>query len=384
MKLTSIRIKHFKAVQDSGLIKLGSLTAFVGYNGTGKSSVLEACEFLQTYALHGMDGALSPWFKFDHVLWQGVQRKRQAASPFFSQPMEIEVRGRVKEGAWRSELEIGELAEDAGGYSARSFVPMREWVKTPSMEVEYAFDPHANRQPRTQVRLYDRKASVDFQKWLFLNLNPLEIGLPRRRSESKSSSLLFKSGANLADILHSFLAEDPEGFEGLTESLIHILPYVANLSPGITNDLVETRSLIQLTERFQGGHASPLPGWVLSGGTLRLLALLAALRYPNGPSVLFVEELENGLDPRAIGFVMDEIRSAVQSGDKQVILTTHSPYLLDKLALEHVVTVERPDGGPPIFRRPADDEELQKWSSQFAPGALYSMGLLRSKKGRVR
>jgi predicted ATPase len=123
---------------------------------------------------------------------------------------------------------------------------------------------------------------------------------------------------------------------------------------------------------------------VLSGGTLRILALLAALRHPKGPSVLFIEELENGLDPRAIGFVMEEIRRAVSSGDKQVILTSHSPYLLNKLSLSHIVTVERQPGGPPTFRRPAEEDELMKWSEDFAPGSLYTMGRLRSPEDRVK
>jgi len=72
MKLTSVRVSHFKAVEDSGLLQLGPLTAFVGYNGTGKSSLLEACEFFQTYALHGLDAAVQPWFGFEHLLWQGT------------------------------------------------------------------------------------------------------------------------------------------------------------------------------------------------------------------------------------------------------------------------------------------------------------------------
>lgn len=46
MKLSSIRIRRFKAVCDSGSINLGARTAFVGYNGTSKSSVLE------TFGLH--------------------------------------------------------------------------------------------------------------------------------------------------------------------------------------------------------------------------------------------------------------------------------------------------------------------------------------------
>jgi predicted ATPase len=238
--------------------------------------------------------------------------------------------------------------------------------------------------PRTTSQLFDLDWAPDFRRWLFISLHPHEIGQPRRRPESFGDEPLQKTGANLADILKSFLDRDAEGFNAMIEALKYIVPYAANVRPDITQDMVERRSLIQLTERFGKERNVTLPGWVLSGGTLRLLSLLAALRHPDGPSVLFIEELENGLDPRAIGFVVEEIRAAVESGEKQVILTTHSPYLLDKLALEHVVAVERPDGGPPIFRRPAEEKDLREWSAKFAPGSLYSMGLLRAKERRTR
>jgi predicted ATPase len=384
MKLTSIRIKQFKAVDDSGTLKLGPLTAFVGFNGTGKSSIIEACEFLQNYALGGLEAALSPWFGFEHILWQGAERKRQASSPFYTQPLVVEVAGKVAKTPWRATLEIGELAEPAGKFAARTVLPKREHLKVGKLEAEYHFESRERGRPRTGSQILDDNREVDFRKWLFLSLNPHDIGQPRRRPEGRSEEPLMKTGANLAEILKSFLDTDPDGFDGLIQSLQYIVPYAANLRPDVVRDLVETRSLIQLTERFGTGRDVPLSGWVLSGGTLRILALLAALRHPAGPSVLFIEELENGLDPRAIGFVIDEIRYATLYDDKQVILTTHSPYLLDKLALKHVVMVDRPPGAPPVFRRPAADDELSKWSKSFAPGSLYSMGMLRSKERRNR
>ena len=384
MKLTSIRIRHFKAVQDSGTIKLGPLTAFVGYNGTGKSSLIEACEFFQHYALGGIEAALSPWFKFDHILWQGSDRKRDSHSAFYNQPLEITLTGKVPKSTWKAALEVGELAATVGKIEARSVAAKREFLKVGKLEKEYRLEDRDRRRPRVGSQVFDQEWAVDFRQWMFLNLNPHDIGQPRRRPESRAEEPLLKTGSNLADVLKTFLDQDPDGFNAMVEALQYIVPYTANIRPDIAKDLVETRSLIQLTERFRAGRDFSLPGWVLSGGTLRLLALLAALRHPAGPSVLFIEELENGLDPRAIGFVIDEIRSAVQSGDKQVILTTHSPYLLDKLALEHIVAVERPDGGPPVFRRPAEEKELREWSAKFAPGSLYSMGLLRAKERRTR
>jgi predicted ATPase len=384
MKLKSIRIRHFKAVEDSGTIKLGALTAFVGYNGTGKSSVIEACEFFRDYALGGVEAALTPWYQYDNILWQGADRRKSVAGPFYQRPLKIELAGKALKTSWRAQLEMGKLAAPLRNNEAGSVVVKHEYLQVGQKRNIYRIEDRERGRPRSGSQHFDQESAVNFREWMFLSLNPHEIGQPRRRPESNGDEPLLKTGGNLADILKTFYERDTSGFNAMIDALQYIVPYVANVRSDITKDLVERRSLIQLTERFGSGRDVPLPGWVLSGGTLRLLALLAALRHPEGPSVLFIEELENGLDPRAIGFVVDEIRSAISSGDKQVILTTHSPYLLDKLSLEHIVTVERSDGGSPVFRRPAEEVELQQWASEFAPGSLYSMGMLRSKERRVR
>ena len=384
MKLTSVRIRHFKAIQDSGTIKLGPLTAFVGYNGTGKSSILEACEFFQKYALGGLGDALGDWYRFDHILWQGAARQKDIRSPFFQRPMEIALGGKAGKTGWKAALEVGELAAQLRSYEARSVLAKREYLKVGHTSKEYRVEDRERGRPRTGSQILDQDSAVDFRKWMFLALDPHAIGQPRRRPDGKGDEPLLKTGGNLADLLNTFLDRDVDGFNAMIEALQYIVPYVANVRPDVTKDMVERRSLLQMTERFRAGRDVVLPGWVMSGGTLRLLALLAALRNPEGPSILFIEELENGLDPRAIGFVVEEIRSAVMAGDKQVIITTHSPYLLDKLSLNHVVMVERSGDGPPIFRRPVKEEELQQWASRFSPGTLYSMGMLRSKERRVR
>ncbi len=384
MKLTSIRVRHFKAVEDSGPLKLGPVTAFVGYNGTGKSSIIEACEFFQNYALGGMENALADWYRLDHILWQGTVRQKDSRSEFFQRPFEIALGGKVGKTGWKASLAVGELAAPMRGHEARSILAKREYLKVGQAAKEYKVEDRDRGRPRAGSQILDQDRAVDFRDWMFLALDPHAIGQPRRRPEGKGEEPLLKTGGNLADLLKTFLDRDADGFNAMIEALQYIVPYVANVRPDVTKDMVERRSLIQMTERFRTGRDVVLPGWVMSGGTLRMLALLAALRSPDGPSVLFIEELENGLDPRAIGFLIDEIRSAVSGGDRQVILTTHSPYLLDKLALEHIITVDRPDGGTPVFRRPAKEDELCQWATKFAPGSLYSMGMLRSEERRVR
>ncbi len=69
------------------------------------------------------------------------------------------------------------------------------------------------------------------------------------------------------------------------------------------------------------------------------------------------------------------MREAVESGKTQIIVTTHSPYLLDLLLLDHIVLVERVEGQP-VFSRPGDNERLQQWAERFGPGRLYTTSRL--------
>jgi predicted ATP-dependent endonuclease of OLD family len=74
---------------------------------------------------------------------------------------------------------------------------------------------------------------------------------------------------------------------------------------------------------------------------------------------------------------MEEIRRAVKSGRTQVILTTHSPQLLDLALLEHIVLVQRDERGEPMFRRPAQIEEVRQWAQTFSPGQMFTRDLYR-------
>jgi predicted ATPase len=78
--------------------------------------------------------------------------------------------------------------------------------------------------------------------------------------------------------------------------------------------------------------------------------------------------------------LVDEMQTTVESGRGQIILTTHSPYLLDLLPLSSLVLVDRREGQP-CFTRPADDEALSQWAKTFTPGKLYTMGRMANMRG---
>jgi predicted ATPase len=214
--------------------------------------------------------------------------------------------------------------------------------------------------------------------WQFLSLNPGVMGEPKQKSMRGTPSVLQPDGSNIGEYLLDILNGENgvDVFNGIIEQLKYVLPYTKDIQPTLTSEL-DKSVFLQLSEsNFK------VPGWLLSTGTLRVLALLAVLGNPNPPSLVVIEELENGLDPRTIHLLIEEIMNATESGRTQVIATTHSPYLLDLLPLSTVLFVERPDGGEPVFSRPVDEESKRKWAEQFGPGQLYTMN--RLSKGAAR
>ena len=77
MSLQSLRVRNFKAVVDSKVVKLGPLTAFIGNNGAGKSSLIEALETYQAIVRDGLDLAMQRWLGIEHVRHKGQEAKQR-------------------------------------------------------------------------------------------------------------------------------------------------------------------------------------------------------------------------------------------------------------------------------------------------------------------
>lgn len=371
MSLQSLRIRNFKAVVDSKTVKLGPLTAFIGNNGAGKSSLIEALETYQAIVRDGLDAAMQRWLGIEHV-----RHKAQEAK----EPM-------------------GKLVNPVSFELALGESPRK--VRRLSMTVNN--DPAANRMLIASERITDlagdfternvldsmpshgagrsiltvpldlglTMVSNEVLAWQFLTLSPERMGLPVPQQRTKGAVRLANDGSNVADFLLDLRRLDANAFNGIVETMAFVLPYAKDIQPTLTSSEIERKAWLQLSE-----DTFKVPGWLLSTGTLRMLALLALLRHPSPPPLIVVEEIENGLDPRSIHLIVEEIRSAVLAGVTQVVVTTHSPYLLDLLTLEHLVVVERDGEGHPRFIRPADHKNLQAWAQEFAPGKLYTMGNL--------
>lgn len=359
LSLLSFYLKNFKAVQNSKTIRFTPLTVFIGNNGSGKSSIVEAMETFQSIVLNGLDEAMIPWYGFEYI-WNKA-KEHKTIKDKVSNPMTFTFYGKAVDEKLRFHLEV--VADSTfnriyfqdykAAYNSGELTPLHKFI--------------------SKGEITDPKLKTFVSDWQFLRLDPYLMTEPMPQKRAAGAIKLNHTGSNITEYLQSIRDQDLQAFNGIIEALKGVLPFTEDLQPAITSEL-DRKVYLSMSEENIAGK---LPGWLLSTGTLRILALLAILRHPIPPPVIIIEEIENGLDPRTVHMLVDEIRHFVESGLGQVIVTTHSPYLLDLLKLSQIVVVERDASGSPVFTRPASQKSLEEWAQKFSPGKLYTMGKLK-------
>ncbi len=407
LALKSFRLKNFKAVRDSGVVKFTPLTVLIGDNGSGKSSLVEGLQTYQKIVTDGLDEAMNEWRGYENIRHGAVSSSENRAEDrkeYQALPIDFHVNHHIStskssriEQTFRSLSHVLSVASSTDGNEVFILEELlklgRKNTATRNRSGE-VLDNHGNRivgsfsfqlslpgivdpkrTPRGESFIRDlalnHQANDWVAGWQFLELSPYSMRFPHSQGRSRRNLRLKQDGSNIAEYLNEILQRYPDTFDEVLETLRYVLPYMHDLKPVLT-DVLGRQTHLEMTEAdFK------VMGWLLSTGTLRVLALLALFRHPEPPPLIIIEEIENGLDPRTIHLIVEEIYNFVESGLSQVIVTTHSPYLLDLVDLSEIVVVERTEDQGPVFFRPSDKPELERWSENFSPGKLYTMQGLR-------
>lgn len=184
--------------------------------------------------------------------------------------------------------------------------------------------------------------------------------------------ILGLDGANLPYVVKELSERDPVLFDQWKR---HVASAVVGLQDIQVTERPDDRHLV-LAARFGGGHVAPVPSWLLSDGTLRLMAL-SILSYSSRPgqsTVYLVEEPENGLNPLAIQAAFEAICAPGSSG--QWLCATHSPVFLAHAVLDDALVFRRQGDGSSLVRRGPEVPELKRWSSDANLSDLLVMGIL--------
>ena len=131
---------------------------------------------------------------------------------------------------------------------------------------------------------------------------------------------------------------------------------------------------VSLTVR-EAGLSRPLPASRLSDGAIRFIALLSILCHPEPPPLICIEEPEIAMHPDSQDIVVELLKKA--SERTQLIVTTHSPWLIDRLSAvpEQVVVCDRRSGEGTQFKR-FTRKELEDWLEDQPLGEVWMAGAM--------
>ena len=105
-----------------------------------------------------------------------------------------------------------------------------------------------------------------------------------------------------------------------------------------------------------------------------VIGLLALKNLPDRPTQILIEEPDRGIYPHLLKKVSDVLKKIVSDGDSQVILTTHSPYMLDYFEPNQVLFMSKDNKtGEVTGKRLSDDPTIKEALKHFLLGEVWTM-----------
>lgn len=358
----------------------GRLNVLIGPNGSGKSNLLQVLELLQKAAAGKLSeeilrlGGIAPllWDEQARSIFWSAQTKHPSGDSF---SYEIELQRLGMTGGYRIGAEL--LRDSTAQLVARDFTKAIFVDKEGGlMEASGSLIPEAEAALSRIVIpvLTDLKALL-FHKsllgWSIYHDVRVDREAPLRQAAvARFEKQVAADGQNLIPVLHTLYTGDRDFKRSLDAALRTAFgtDYEELVFPPAADQRVQLRLRWRSLKTEQSAAN-------LSDGTLRFLLLIAILANPEPGDLIAIDEPETGLHPNMLPIIAELARRA--AGRTQVILTTHSPQLLDAFTGEEPPTTtvaEWVDGETKLSV--LDGEELRRWLQHYSLGAMFRSGEL--------
>ena len=179
--------------------------------------------------------------------------------------------------------------------------------------------------------------------------------LRTKAADIKPDTMLSPNGDNLGTVLHEILTRyDYRSAAGELRDFLRVAyPAFEDIHCDTTHG-TPPQVLVGVREK---GMSRSMNLWDLSDGMLRFLCLATALFNPRPPMMVAIDEPELGLHPGLLPVVGEMIQAA--SERTQVLVTTHSPDLLNCFDLADVAVMTRnADNAKAVWYRPVNRKSL--------------------------
>lgn len=395
--LEGIRIQNYRSLKDVTLgqtfenqrkaEKLPRLMAVIGANGVGKSTLLDALGFLGDCLNEGVEAACDKQHRggFERLRTLGISEPMQFEIRYRHEPQErpisyslhidIDHRGRACVVYER----LRQRRNRSPNGHPYSFLELTHgsghvWsgVEIDGIEGKQKIDiDMSDRQVlgiSTLGTLVDHPRISQFRAFLggwYLSYFVPELA--RTQPMSGADPHLNRRGDNLAKYLQFIERERPGGFR-------QMLGWIASRIPGIQEiKSVKAPDGRLLLEFHAEGFKEPFYQQDMSDGSLKLLAYLLLMEDPEPAPLIGIEEPENGLHHQLLTSLAQALQAfALKSRGPQVLVTTHSPYLVDALTPSEVWILDKGSDGFSTLTRAADLVSVQSLYDEGIPlGSLW-------------
>jgi predicted ATPase len=402
--IEGFRIQNYRTLKDIAMGRIGTdpklrdvepltpMTAVIGKNGAGKSSIFDAFGFLADCMQTDLETACNAQNRggYDKLVSLGSDepisltiyyRESKSDRPI---TYKISIAKDEKSGLpiVLSEL-LRQRAKNKSRGQPRSFLLLERgkgsvWVGDESLEGddtykrEVEFDPHKlaivslAEQFKENPRIAQFKQFI--QSWYLSYFTPDSA---RKISQAGAQKHLNLHGDNVGNVVQYLERNHPRIFSQILKDISQKIPGIGTIKPyrdSITNNLYLL---------FQDkGFAKPFTQQQMSDGTLKMFCYMLLLQDPVPPPFICIEEPENGLYHKLLEILASEFRrhATGKKDGSQVFITTHQPYFVDALEPNEVWILEKGADGFSTIRRASDDELVKNMVAEGLPlgGLWYS------------
>ncbi len=373
--ITKLRVKNFKALRDVE-IALTPIHVLIGPNDSGKTSILDALAALCRSVDHLLGHTFLGSWKGTELVWAGSTSLPVGLHAEFGEGA-VEGYGiSILFGTHRGNISVeGEYVVEEG-----SHIKLREIKVVPKRTaVRHQLDGAPDAEYSYELGIVQELlGNVHYYRW-----SPRFLALPVA-PDAERRFRMESNGFGLALCLDEILSYDRDRFIQLENRFKQVFPHIKSIKlqqePAYRApvDNPERVTILQKADGkglyFQlkeGGQL--IPASQASDGTLLVLAYLAILYLPQPPRLLLVEEPENGIHPKRLRDILTILRELIQEqSHTQIVLTTHSPYVVDLFEPEEVTLCTKLDTGEVKTTRLSDSPAVRQQLDVFTLGEVWT------------
>lgn len=367
-RIDSVHVSGFRSLADVRLDGLSGVAVLIGANGSGKSNFIRFFEMLSWMLRAGRLGEfIARKGGADDQLFGGAKR-----SPLMNAA--VALRTDAGRNDYRFTLAHGSpdrfiFTDEAFRFSSSGRPTQAAWQILGSGHPEAKLVEAAQFAQPAGVNQKTARAVVHLLRNCAVHQfhDTSDHSKFKTRWDVEDNNYLRADGGNLAAVLLRLEREDVQRFETICGHVRRVLPVFDRFQIEESYGKASLRWKARGLDRIVGAHLT-------SDGSLRFFALATLLNLPAEmlSDVILLDEPELGLHPAAVALVGDMIKAL--SAERQVIVATQSPLLVDAFSLDEIVVLELRDGRTEV-RRP-EEQEYRSWLEEYTTGELWQKNLL--------